>query len=218
MTISNHVSKRFHVLLLAAASIVFVWSVIRPHDLFTWFLEVIPAIGAAVILLFTYRRFKFTDVAYALMAVHACILMVGGHYTYAEVPLFNWLRDHFHLSRNHYDRLGHFAQGFVPAIVTREILLRLSPLKKGKLLFFLTVSVCLAISAAYELIEWQVSVMTGTAGDAFLGTQGDPWDTQEDMAMALIGAISALSLLGRLHDRQLSKADQPRSGSSMNSR
>ena len=200
------VAKRLHLMLLFLASIVFVWSAIHPHDLFTWFLEVAPAIIAAVILALTYGRFTLTNLAYTLIAAHACILMIGGHYTYAEVPLFNWIRDHFQLSRNHYDRVGHFAQGFVPAIVAREILLRL-PLKKGKLLLFVVVSICLAISASYELIEFLVSVMTGSAGDAFLGTQGDPWDTQEDMAMALVGALAALFLLGRWHDRQLARID-----------
>jgi putative membrane protein len=131
--------------------------------------------------------------------------MVGGHYTYSEVPLFNWIRDDFAIGRNDYDRLGHFIQGFVPAIIAREILLRKSPLTRGKWLFFIVVSICLAISATYELFEWSVAELTGTAADSFLGTQGDVWDTQKDMAVALIGAIISLLTMGRLHDRFLDK-------------
>jgi putative membrane protein len=151
----------------------------------------------------TARRFPLTPLAYTLLAIHACILMVGGKYTYAEVPLGFWVQGLFGWTRNNYDRLGHFAQGFVPAIVGREILLRTSPLKRGKWLAFLVFSVCLAISATYELIEWGTAVSTGTAADAFLGTQGDPWDTQEDMAMAAVGAATALLTLSGFHDRQL---------------
>jgi putative membrane protein len=138
-----------------------------------------------------------------LILLHALILMLGGHYTYAQVPLGFWMQDLFDLSRNHYDRLGHFAQGFVPAILAREIPLRISPLKPGRLLFFLVVCVCLAIRATYELIEWLSALIPGQGAEAFLGTQGDPWDTQADMFLALIGAISAQFLLGRLHDRQI---------------
>lgn len=189
--------------LLSGLLIVFVWSVINPHDLFTWFLEVVPAIIGLIILVLTYPKFKFTIFAYLLMAIHAMILMIGGHYTYAEVPLFNWIRDVFELSRNHYDRLGHFAQGFIPAIIAREILLRKSPLKRGKWLFFIVVSICLAISASYELFEWAVAEVTGSAAEAFLGTQGDVWDTQKDMAFALIGSIVSLLTVAKLHDRYL---------------
>ena len=153
----------------------------------------------------TYRRFPFTNLVYGLIFVHSLILMLGGHYTYAKVPLGFWMQDVFHFSRNHYDRLGHFAQGFVPAMIAREFLLRRSPLKRGKLLIYIVLSICLAISAAYELLEFGVSVTTGSAGDAFLGTQGDIWDTQEDMLMALIGATVALATLSRLHDRQLER-------------
>ncbi len=180
-----------------------VWSAISPHDRFTWVLEVAPALLALPIVLGTYARFPLTPLVYTLIALHACVLMVGGKYTYAEVPLFNWLRDDWHLARNYYDRLGHFMQGFVPAIITRELLLRTSPLRRGKWLTVLVVCVCLAISALYELVEWRVAVATGSAADAFLGTQGDPWDTQWDMCLALIGASVALVLLSRLHDRQL---------------
>jgi len=190
-----------------AVAVVFVWSAIHPHDYFTWILEVFPAIIGAVILAATYRRFRFSTLVYTLIAMHMMILMVGGHYTYAEVPIGNWFRDHFALSRNHYDRLGHFAQGFVPAMIAREVLLRLNVLKRGRWLFVLVVSVCLAISATYELFEWAVSAITGSAGDAFLGTQGDVFDTQKDMAMALVGSVTALLTITKIHDRQLAARD-----------
>ena len=201
---TNQISaNRAALLLVGVAAVVFVWSAVRPHDYFTWLLEVAPAILAFVVLAATYHRFRFTQLVYALCALHAIILMVGGHYTYAEVPLFNWIRDTFGLARNHYDRVGHFAQGFVPAMVTREILLRTSPLRPGKWLTTLVIAVCLAISAVYELIEWGVAEATGTAAEAFLGTQGDVWDTQKDMALCLIGALVALLTLTRTHDRAL---------------
>ena len=186
-----------------AVTVIFVWSGIRPHDYFTWMLEVFPAIIGAVILASTYRRFRFTTLVYILIAVHMIILMVGGHYTYAEVPIGNWVRDQFQLSRNHYDRLGHFAQGFVPAMIAREVLLMLNVLRRGRWLFVIVISICLAISALYELLEWTVSALTGSAGDAFLGTQGDVFDTQKDMAMALVGAVTALLTLSKFHDKQL---------------
>ena len=197
----NH--HRLQVFLAVSFFVILTWSVIHPHDLFTWFLEVAPAIGAFVILAATYRKFQFTGMAYVLMWVHAIILVIGGHYTYAEMPLFNWIRDTFGLARNSYDGVGHFAQGFIPAIVAREILLRTSPLKKGKWLFVIVTSICLAISALYELGEWGVSAATGSAGDAFLGTQGDIWDTQKDMALCLLGAITALLTLSKLHNKAI---------------
>lgn len=190
-------------LLWLAAAVIFVWSAIRPHDYFTWLLEVFPAIIGAAVLALTYRRFRLTPLAYILIALHMIILMVGGHYTYAEVPLGNWIRDQFGLSRNHYDRVGHFAQGFVPAMIAREVLLRLNVLKRGRWLLVIVVSMCLAISALYELLEWIVSALTGSAGDAFLGTQGDVFDTQKDMALALLGAVTALVTLSNFHDEQL---------------
>ena len=190
-------------MLLATLVIVFVWSVINPKDYFTWILEVFPAIIGVALLIATYKRFPLTTLAYVLIWIHATILLVGGHYTYAEMPAFNWLRDSFHLQRNYYDRLGHLAQGFVPAIIAREVLLRRTSLRRGGMLIFLVVSVCLSISAAYELIEWAVALATGSAADAFLGTQGDVWDTQWDMFCALCGAILSLTTLNRLHDRQL---------------
>lgn len=189
--------------LLTALAALFVWSAIRPHDYFTWLLEVFPVIIGAVILAATYRRFPLTPLLYTLLAIHAAILMIGGHYTYAEVPLGFWMREVLHNARNNYDRIGHFAQGFVPAIIAREILIRRGVVRSRGWVYFIVVSICLAVSAAYELLEWRVSVATGSKGDAFLGTQGDIWDTQEDMATALIGALLAPLLLGRLHDRQI---------------
>jgi putative membrane protein len=171
----------------------------------TWVLEVFPIFLALPVLVATSRRFPLTPLVYRLLFVHALILMVGGHYTYAKVPLGFWVQDAFGLARNHYDRLGHLAQGFVPAMLAREVLLRRSPLRRGKWLAFLVVCICLAISASYELIEWLAAVLGGSAADAFLGTQGDVWDTQWDMFMALVGAISAPLLLSRVHDRQLAK-------------
>jgi len=201
--------KRLHWLLLATFLAVFAWSAHHPRDLLTWWLETLPAILVFVLLLATYHRFRLTSLAYVLIWLHALVLLVGGHYTYAEMPLFNWLRDSFDLSRNYYDRVGHVFQGFVPAIVAREILLRRSPLRPGKWLFFIVTSISLAISAFYELIEWWVAVATGSAAVAFLATQGDVWDTQWDMFLALCGALAALTLLGRLHDRQLHRLPGP---------
>jgi putative membrane protein len=181
------------------------WSGWQPRDGFTWWLEVAPALAGLAILVAIYSRFRFTELVCWLMLIHAVILMIGGHYTYAEVPLFNWLRDTFGLARNHFDRVGHFAQGFVPAILAREVMLRHSPLQPGKWLFFLVVCFCLALSAFYELIEWLTALVIGDAAESFLGTQGDPWDTQTDMALALIGAVTAQKLLGHLHDQHLAK-------------
>jgi len=158
---------------------------------------------ALPILVLTYKRFPLTPLAYRLILLHACILMLGGHYTYAEVPLGYWMKDTFGFARNHYDRIGHFAQGFVPAILAREILLRRTPLKSGGWLLFLVTCVCMAISAFYEFIEWWTALATGGAADAFLGTQGDPWDTQWDMFFALMGATISILTLSRAHDRQL---------------
>jgi putative membrane protein len=189
--------------LLVIVLAVLVWSGIHPADRFTWLMEVFPVLIAAPVLILTYRRFRFTPIAYTLIAVHACILMLGGKYTYAEVPLGFWMERTFGFARNHYDRIGHFAQGFVPAIVAREILSRQSPLRGSRWLPFLVVCFCLALSACYEFIEWWTALATGTAADAFLGTQGDPWDTQWDMFFAFIGAIVALVMLSGVHDREL---------------
>lgn len=196
-------SASYPLLLLALFLVALGWSAWRPIDRFTWALEVFPAVGGVAVLLATYRRFRFTPLAYGLMGIHALILLVGGHYTYAEVPLGHWLRDALDLGRNHYDRLGHIAQGFIPAIIARELLLRTSPLRPGKWLLFLVCSVCVGLSAAYELLEWAVAVLTGESAEAFLAFQGDVWDTQKDMALALLGALAAQLLLGRTHDRQL---------------
>lgn len=193
--------KRKHQALLILLGAVFVWSYIGCYDRFTWLLEVFPVLIAIPILAVTCRRFPLTDLLYTLIAIHAIILMVGGHYTYARVPPFDWIRDYFELSRNHYDKVGHFAQGFVPALITREVLLRTTPLRKGKMLLFLVLSVCLAFSAMYELVEWGVAEVT--EAEDFLGTQGDVWDTQKDMAFCLVGAIAALLFLRRRHDREL---------------
>ena len=179
------------------------WSAISPHDFPTWFLEAAPVLIAIPLLAASYRRFPLSRLAYGMIGLHAIILLVGAHYTYAEVPLFNWLRDSYELSRNHYDRLGHLAQGFFPAIVAREILLRRSPLKPGKWLFFLVTCFCLAFSAFYEMIEWWVALVAGDGAVSFLGTQGDPWDTQWDMLLALLGALSSQMLLSKVHDRSL---------------
>jgi len=197
-------------LLLASLAAALLWSGIGPKERGTWWLEVTPVLIGVPILAATYRRFPLTSLVYVLVWVHAIILMVGGHYTYAEVPLFNWIRDVLGLARNHYDRVGHFAQGFVPAILAREILLRTSPLRPGGWLFFLVCCVCLAISALYELIEWWAALLTSPeTGTAFLGTQGDVWDTQWDMFLALVGSIAAQLALSRLHQRQLDQMGRP---------
>ena len=196
----------YELILLAVVVVIFVWSGIRPHDRFTWMLEVFPVIIGLPILIYIYPRFRFTPLVYTLMAAHAMILMVGGKYTYAEVPLGFRFQEWLGLARNHYDRLGHFAQGFVPAMVAREILIRRSPLAGTRWLPLLVICVCLAISALYELIEFWTALATGEAAEAFLGTQGDPWDTQWDMMLALIGAIISLALLSRWHNRQLQRA------------
>jgi putative membrane protein len=198
--------RELRVLLVVGVAALLV-SGIAPHDRLTWLLEVAPILIAVPVLVATARRFPLTPLAYRLIFIHALILMLGGHYTYAEVPLGDWVADALGLARNPYDRLGHLAQGFVPAIVVREILIRRSPLRPGKWLAFLVVCVCLAISAAYELVEWWSALLGGENADAFLGTQGDQWDTQWDMFTALVGAVAALALLGRLHDRQIARLE-----------
>ncbi len=184
-------------------SVVLLWSVINPADYFTWFLEVTPALIGLGVLACTYKKFQLTKLTYTLILIHCIILMVGGHYTYAKVPLFDWIKDYFELSRNNYDKIGHFAQGFTPAIIAREIFIRKSVIIKRGWLNFLVICVCLAFSALYELIEWWVAVSTGDSAEAFLGTQGYVWDTQSDMALALLGAILSLVFLSRIHDRQI---------------
>ena len=182
---------------------VLIWSGINPKDGLTWFLEVSPAITALIALAITRRSFPLTPLVYSLVLIHSIILMVGGHYTYAEVPLFDWLREITSMTRNNYDKLGHLAQGFIPAMVAREILIRKAIINGAAWRNFFIVSFCLGFSAFYELIEWWVALLSDEAAEAFLGTQGYVWDTQSDMAWALGGAITALALLGRYHDRQL---------------
>ena len=193
----------FFAVLFALLGLVLTWSAINPHDYFTWFLEVFPIFIALPILFLSHKKFPLTNILYALILMHGIILMIGGHYTYAEVPLFNWLRDSFDLSRNYYDRIGHFAQGFVPAMIAREILVRKNVVKSSAWLFFIVCCICLSISACYEFVEWWVAVASGTAAEAFLGTQGDVWDTQWDMFLALVGAVTAQILLAKFHNKQL---------------
>lgn len=190
----------------AIAVLGLVWSGVDPHDQPTWALEVFPVVIALPLLWFTRRRFPLTPLLYGLIAVHAAILMLGGHYTYALVPVGDWVRDALDWSRNPYDRLGHFAQGFVPAMIAREILLRRTPLVRGGWLFFIVTCISLAISASYEFLEWWTAAIIGGKADDFLGTQGDVWDTQWDMFLATCGALIAQLLLGPLQDRQLGAA------------
>jgi len=200
-------SPREPLLLLAIALAVLTVSAIHPHDRLTWVLEAFPFFIAVPVLIGTWRRFPLTPLFYRLILFHAVILFVGGHYTYAEVPFGDWLKELFSLSRNPYDRIGHFAQGFVPALLAREVLLRRTPLVRGKWLFFIVASICLAISACYEFIEWWSALLLGQGADAFLGSQGDPWDTQWDMFTALIGAVTAQLTMARVHDRQLARLE-----------
>lgn len=193
-------------LLLGGVTVCLLFSAIDPvADRLTWFLETVPVMIGIGLLIWTRHSFPLTRLLYQLIALHAIILIIGGYYTYAEVPLFNWLQESLQLSRNHYDRIGHLAQGFIPAILAREILLRRSPLKRDGWLFLIVTSICLSFSAFYEMIEWWTALLSEEAAEAFLGTQGDAWDTQWDMFLALIGALSAQLLLSRSHDRQLSK-------------
>lgn len=191
--------------LLVITLLLLAWSAYYPKEWVTWALEVFPAVFGIALLGWSYRRFPLTPLVYILIAIHMAILIIGGHYTYAEVPIGNWARDQFDLSRNHYDRLGHIAQGFVPAMITREILLRCSPLRRGGWLFFLVLCVCLAVSAVYELLEWAVAEISEAGSQSFLGTQGDVWDTQKDMALCFFGAALALVTLSKLHNRQLDR-------------
>ena len=182
-----------------------IWSIINPKEGFTCFLEIIPAIIGLLILAFTFKKFRFTDITYFLILIHCIILFVGGHYTYAEVPLFDYFREIFHQSRNNYDKVGHFAQGLVPALIIRELFIRKKVISNPIFFNFIIVAICLAISAAYEWLEWGVSLATGDGGDAFLGTQGYVWDTQSDMLFATIGAIVGLILFSKIQDKQLQK-------------
>lgn len=193
---------------LALFLTVLIWSAIDPKDTFTWFLEVLPALIGFVILIFTYKKFPLTPLLNTLILIHMIILMVGGHYTYAEVPLFDYIAEIFQHSRNNYDKVGHLAQGFIPAILAREILIRKDVVHGSKVwLNYIVLSIILAFSAFYELIEWWVALGTGEDAEAFLGTQGYVWDTQSDMGYALLGGILALILLSRFHDKQIRTLD-----------
>ncbi len=180
-----------------------VLSAVQPKEYFTWFLEVIPALVGFIILVFTYKKFQFTNYTYLFILIHCIILFIGGHYTYAEVPLFDWIKEAFDQTRNNYDKVGHFAQGFVPALLVREMFIRKNVIANITFFNFILVSICLAISAAYEWIEWWVSICTGEGGDAFLGTQGYIWDTQSDMLLATIGAIFAIVFCSRSQDKAI---------------
>lgn len=198
-------NMKYIYVLLIAFTITFLWSIISPKEGFTCFLEIIPAIIGFLILALTYNRFRFTNFTYTLILIHCIILFIGGHYTYAEVPFFDYLKEVFHQSRNNYDKVGHFAQGFVPAMIIRELFIRKKVIANQSFFNFIIVSVCLAISAAYEWIEWFVSIATGDGGDAFLGTQGYVWDTQSDMLFATIGAIVALLLFSKIQGNQITR-------------
>jgi putative membrane protein len=181
------------------------WSGINPQDYYTWILEVFPAILGFVALALTFNKFRFTYLTYAFILIHCYILFVGGHYTYAEVPLFNWIRDVLHQSRNNYDKVGHFAQGFIPAMIARELFTRKDIVKKGVWLAILTVSVCMSISVMYEFLEWGVAVLSGQSAEAFLGTQGYEWDTQSDMLWCTIGAVCMVLFMSKIQDRRIEK-------------
>jgi putative membrane protein len=178
-------------------------SAIQPHDYFTWFLEVFPALLGLIVLVFTFKSFRFTFLTYSFILVHCYILFVGGHYTYAEVPLFDWIREVLHQSRNNYDKIGHFAQGFVPAMIVRELFIRKEVIKTSGWLNFITVCVCATISVFYEFLEWFVALVSGQSAEAFLGTQGYAWDTQSDMLYAVIGAVSMLVFFSKIQDRAI---------------
>ena len=196
---------KYHLTLLFIFCAALTWSGIAPHDYFTWFLEVLPALIGVAVLLMIYPRYKLTNLSYTLILIHAIILMVGGHYTYAEVPLFDWIKEAFQQSRNNYDKVGHFAQGFIPAIIAREVLIRDHIVNIKAWLNVFVVALCMAISAAYEFLEWGVAEITGESSDAFLGTQGYAWDTQSDMLYATVGSIIALILLSKFHNQAIEK-------------
>ena len=198
--------------MLLATLLVLLWSGINPRDRITWVFEVLPVILVLAILVPTAKSFPLSSLLYRLLFIHGLILMIGGHYTYSEVPVGYWFQEMFDLSRNHYDRLGHFVQGFVPAILAREILLRKTPLVPGRWLTFLIISVCLAFSAFYELIEWWTALLLGESADAVLGMQGDIWDSQWDMFLALLGACVSLATLSKVHDRSLAALEKRFSG------
>jgi putative membrane protein len=198
-----------HLLLLIFVLLVLAWSAWRPTERLTWWLEVFPALAGLIVLAATYRRFPLTTLCYSAIALHMIILFIGGHYTYARVPLFDCLRPFLGWHRNNFDRIGHFAQGFVPALIARELFIRLRILNRTRWQPFVILCICLAISASYELIEWATASIAGDDAVSFLATQGDVWDTQKDMLTALIGAILSLALLHRIHDRALARLETP---------
>ncbi|WP_296381865.1 DUF2238 domain-containing protein [Winogradskyella sp.] len=189
--------------LLVLIILLLIWSAVNPFEYFTWILEVSPAVIGIIVLVLTFKRFRFTNLVYVLIFFHCAILIIGGHYTYAEVPLFDWIQEVFNQTRNNYDKVGHFAQGFVPAMIARELVIRKQVVNSNSWLNFIIVCMAMAISVTYEFIEWAVSLGTGEGGDSFLGTQGYIWDTQSDMLFATIGAIIALILFGKYHTRQI---------------
>jgi putative membrane protein len=195
---------------IAILAAVFIWSAIEPRDRPTWYLEVFPVIIGVVVMAATYRSFRLTSLLYILILLHCIVLLVGGHYTYAEVPLFNEMKSVFGFERNNYDKIGHIMQGFVPAMIARELIIRLEIIRGRYWRDFFIICFCLALSAFYELLEWWVALVSEQAAEAFLGTQGYEWDTQSDMGYALIGAVAALVLLVKLHDRQLRELLQHR--------
>ncbi len=199
--------SRWHIVLLVSFVIILAWSGYKPADQFVWLLEVLPAILGAIILISIYPRVKLTMLVYCLIWTHALVLMLGGHWTYSDMPLFDWLQEEFGLARNYYDRVGHLFQGIVPAMIAREVFIRQSVVNGARWRYFLVCCVALAISAFYEFAEWWIAVASGSAADAFLATQGDVWDTQWDMLLALIGAMTVQPLLGGVQDRQLGRAD-----------
>ncbi len=204
MEISSSKSvRRIHFFLLIGFVIVFIWSAYKPYQLGTWFLEVTPIVLGTIIIIYTYNKFRLTTPVYLLLCLGAIMVLIGGHYTYGKEPLFNWLKDSFHLGRNYYDRFGHFVGGFVWALFGREILLRTSSFQKGKLLITIVLGLSLGVSALYELVEWCVALMLGPGAEAFLGLQGDIWDTHWDMFLALAGAIVCLLSLSSVHNRFL---------------
>ena len=202
---------RFHLLLLSTAAGLLICSGINPRDRVVWVLEVAPILIGGTVLLATYKRFGLSNLVYFLIWCHSVILVIGGHWTYADNPIFDAIQDALGLQRNYYDRLGHIAQGFVPAMIARELLLRTSPLKRGKWLFFIVLSICLALSAGYEFFEWWTAVASGDSAAAvqFLATQGDPWDTHWDMLLCLCGAVASLLILARAHDRSMAGQAMP---------
>jgi putative membrane protein len=201
-------TEKYLLFLFVIFFIVLIWSAIKPKDYLTWVLEVTPGIVGFIVLFITHKRFRFTDFIYTLILIHCCILFVGGHYTYAEVPLFDWVKELLHGARNNYDKVGHFAQGFVPALIAREMLLRLKIVNSRAWTGYLVVSIALAISALYELIEWWTALLTGESAEAFLGTQGYIWDTQSDMFWAFAGSLAAVVLFSRYHDRKIKETDE----------